>query len=261
MAETPTTAEAIITSAFDAVGIYAPGESLTADDANGALARLNLLMGTLRLQPLTQGVVSREEFDLVADKGGPDDPYTIGSGGDFDTDRPISLEGASILLVQPDPSYNVEVPRAVLTDDGWQAIQIKTLSATQFTDVYYNPTFRTSGLGTINLWPVPNVTTNKLVLYMLQTLRAFSTLTTQYYLPPGCADMLQYQLARRLLTPYGVTDPATVSDIKELANSTMGVFKRANAKLTDLPTDPALTRDPQGGYNILTGTGGGNGGN
>lgn len=260
MPETPTTAEAIITSAFEAVGITAPGESLSPADANGALARLNLLMGTLRLQPLTQGVVSREEFSLTADKGGPDDPYTIGSGGDFDTTKPIKLEGASILMVQSDPTYNVEVPRAVLTDDGWQAIQIKTLGATVFTDVYYNQTYQTLGLGTINLWPVPNTTLNKLVLYMLQPLRTFSNLTAQYYLPPGCEDMLQYQLARRLLTPYGVTDPATVADIKELAIQTMGVFKRANAEMTDLPTDPALTRDPQGGYNILTGTGGGNGG-
>lgn len=251
-----TTALAIITGAFETLGVYAPGESLSPADQNGALRRLNLLMEGLSLQPLTQPVLARDVFDLVADKGGPDNPYTIGTGGDFDVPRPITLEGAGILLVQPDPTNNVEVPRALLTDDAWAAIQIKTLSATQFTDVYYNPTYA-NDLGTINLWPIPNIATNKLVVYRRQLLTAFATAVTSYDLPPGCAEMLWYQLAQRLAPVYGVTDAGIVGDVRDMARTTLATFKRANTELADLSTDPALTRDPSGGYNILTGTGGG----
>lgn len=253
-----TTALDIITGAFDVTSVYAPGEAISATDANGALRRLKLLMRALKLQPLSQPVVSRTEYSLTANQGGPDNPYTIGPGGDFDTTRPIRLTGASILLVNVG-GQNVEVPRAVITDDAWEAIQIKSLTATQFTDVYYNPTY-TDDLGTINLWPIPNVSTNKLVLYRLEPLTTFADLTTEYDLPDGCEEALEYNLARRLLQPYGVIDPATVSAVMELAASSLATFKRANTKLSDLATDPAFVRDPSGGYNILTGTGGGTGG-
>lgn len=254
-----TTALSLITGAFDTLGVYTPGASIAAADSAGALRRLNQMMGGLSLQPLTKPVLTREELTLEADKGGPSDPYTIGPDGDFNTTRPTALLGAGILLVQSDPTYNVEVPRAVLTNDAWAAIQIKELSSTQFTDVFYNPTF-SNDLGTINLWPVPNIATNKLVLYWLEPLTRFATLTTEYFLPPGCEDALEYNLARRLLTPYGVTDEGIVSDVLDMARTSLATFKRGNTKLTDLPTDPALVRDPSGGYNILTGTGGGTGG-
>lgn len=252
-----TTALQLVTNAFETIGRYAPGQSITASDAQNGLRRLNLMMGALQLQPLTQPVNTRVELDLTANKGGPSDPYTIGDGGDFDTTRPPALSGAGILLVGA--TQNVEVPRALLTDDAWQAIQIKELAATQFTDVYYNPTY-SDDLGTINLWPVPSISTNKLVLYWLQPLAQFADLDTEYFLPPGCEEALEYNLARRLLTPYGVTDAATVAEVTELARLSLGTFKRGNTKLSDLATDPALVRDPAGGYNILTGTGGGSGG-
>ena len=325
-----TSAETIIQGAFDAIGILAPGESVSPADANGGLRRLNLMMSGLRLQPLSQPVVSREVFSLTSDVG----VYTIGPGGDFDTTRPIRLDGAAILLnsegspatvtsitrsgsvatvtmaashgastgqnatirgatqadyngtfpitvtgattftylvdgavttpatgtitaaLESDGSSVVEVPRSVITDDAWQFIQIKQLTAAQFTDVYYNPTF-SADLGTINLWPIPNTSINSLVVYRRQPLTSFQNLTTTYYVPDGCPEALEYNLARRLLKPYGVVDASTVEDIVDLARTTLATFKRGSAKLTDLPIDPAFTRDRRGGYNILTGTGGG----
>jgi hypothetical protein len=329
-----TSAETIISGAFDTVGILAPGESVSPADAQGALRRLNLMMSGLRLQPLTQPVVSREVFSLTSNIG----VYTIGPGGDFDTTRPAAngFSGAGILLnsqgtpmsvtsltragsvatatvtnhgastgqnvtirgadqsdyngtfpitvtsvstftylvdasvttpatgtitasfesINSDATSITEVPRALLTDDAWQAIQIKSLTSAQFTNVYYNPTYA-ADLGTINLWPIPNTSVNSLVLYRLQPLTSFQNLTTEYFLPDGCEEALHYNLARRLLTPYGVTDQATVGDIIDMARTTLATFKRGNVKLSDLATDPALTANQRGGYNIVTGTGGG----
>jgi hypothetical protein len=142
-----------------------------------------------------------------------------------------------------------EVPRAVITDDAWQAIRIKTLTSAQFTDVYYNPTFA-GGLGTINLWPIPNVETNSLVLYSRQQISQFPNLTTQFQLPNGCDEAIVYNLALRRAPDYGKVPSAVVV---AMAAQSLATFKRGNVKMADLPTDPALTSDPSGYYNILTG--------
>jgi hypothetical protein len=247
-----TTAQQLITNACVTIGRSAPGTALPAGESSAALRRLNLMIGGWSLQPLTQNVVTREVFTLTADKGGPDNPYTIGVGGNFNTTRPVGLNGAGIIIPATDPLQNVEVPRAVLTDDAWQAIQIKGLRSTQFTDVYFNATFA-DDLGTINLWPVPDSSVYSLVIYRQQQLPLFPSLVAEVFLPPGAEDAIEYNLARRLLTAYGITDQGTVSDVIDLATSSLATFKRGNTKLADLGTDPALTHSQRGGYNILTG--------
>lgn len=322
-----TTAQQIIGGAFGTIGVYGPGESIAPADVQDGLRRLNLMMSGLRLQPLTQPVVSREVFSLTADVG----VYTMGPGGDFDTTRPTKLTGAAILLnsegapasvtsitrsgsvatvtmaashgastgqnmtirgAEPD-AYNgtfpitvtgaatftylvggavttpatgtitaalesnasdvVEVPRAIMTDDAWQWLQLKQLTGAQFTNVYYNPTYA-ADLGTVNLWPIPNTSENALVLYRQQPLTSFVNLTTQYCLPDGCPEALEYQLAKRLLGVYPTTDADTKAYVLQMAGETMATFKRGSTKLADLTTDPALTpQDRQGGYNIQTG--------
>lgn len=253
-----TTARDLVTHAFETAAILSPGESLSATMANDGVRRLNLLMSALQLQPLSQPVLTRVELDLVSGQGGPSNPYTIGEGGDFDVTRPPALSGAAILIVADDAANNVEVPRAILTEDAWEAIQIKELQSSVFTDVYYNPTFSTD-LGTINLWPVPNTADNKLVLYFRQPLTSFADLDTSYDLPPGCEEALENNLAKRFLAPYGVIDAATVAMVDEMARMSLATFKRGNVRMSDLAIDPALTHDPSGYYNILTGSGGGTG--
>jgi hypothetical protein len=148
-----------------------------------------------------------------------------------------------------------EIPRAMLTDDAYQAIQIKTLTNSQFTNVYYNAT---QPLGTIWLWPIPNISTNQLVLYVQSQFGGFADLTTDYTFVDvaGWADAYEYNLARRLLAPYGVSGEVA-GDIRLMATSSLGAVKRQNYKLSDLAIDPALTGNRMGGYNILTGSGGG----
>lgn len=153
----------------------------------------------------------------------------------------------------------VEVPTNVITDAAYQYIQIKNLPNSQFTQVYYNPTYP---LGTIVLWPKPNTAINQLILYLSNDFLGFADLSTDYAFPdvPGYAEAIQYQLDLRLLTPYGVNDPAIVGSIREMAAQSFGLIKRANNKLTDLPSDASMFGyDRRNGYNINSGTGGGGG--
>jgi hypothetical protein len=139
MAATLVSATTIITSALDTIGAYGVGETLQAADAASGLRRLNAMMSSWAIQPQTIPVIRREVFDIVANQA----TYTIGPGANFNTTRPAYLTGAALLLNSSSPS--TEIPLAVLTDDGYRSIQIKTQTNTQFTSIYYNPTFTTSG--------------------------------------------------------------------------------------------------------------------
>ena len=238
----------IINNACDLLGVKAAGESLGAADAQMCLGRLNRMVDGWGVQPATIPVTVREVFDLVADQA----DYTIGLNGDFNTTRPVWLQSAAMLQTTADPP--IEIPIPIITDAMYQNIRIKELSNTLATTLYYNATYA-AGLGTITLWPVPNSTVYDLVLYSLQAVAGFASLTTQYVYPPGYTEALEYNLAVRLAAPFGRTlDPS----IGQLARESLAWVKRANSRMVDIPTDATvLTSSWASGYNINTGQGGG----
>ncbi len=149
----------------------------------------------------------------------------------------------------------VEIPRAVITDEAYQSIQIKNLSNPQFTLVYYDRNGANFGFGTVFLWPKPNTAENQLVLYLQSVFASFANLHTDYSYPnnPGYAEALEYNLSFRLAEPYG-RSLATIPGIVEMARESLGLIKRANTRMVDLPNDAALfAGDRRGGYNINTG--------
>lgn len=249
-----TTAQALITSAYDVLGVYQPGETPSNADAQDALTRLQMMMSLWRLQPGLSTYNVRESFPIVAGKGSTSNPYTVGTTGDLVTTRPLSqseVVGCALLLNSSSPA--VEVPRALITDDQYQAIQIKDLTNPLFTSAYYNPTYA-SNLGTLNLWPVPDGSqSTNFVWYRNLPIVNFTSLTASVDLPEGVEEPIVYNLAIRVAAPNGKLPPP---DVVALAAKGIGWVKRMNTRLTDLPTDPALTHTKRGGYNILTGTGG-----
>ena len=242
----------IITAAFFTLGVYQVGESIPADDANDALGRLNRMLSGWAVQTLTQPVLGREIYPLQAGMGGSLTPYAIGPTGTFQTTLPNKIIGAAVLLPTTGPTTGpIEVPRAVLTDDGYNLLRVKDLQSSLFTGVYYQKVDPlTTPNGALRLWPVPNTTLNSLVLYRLEPLAQFANLTTQYVLPDGCGEALEYNLCLRLGPKNGV---AITQDIRDLAMKSLATFKRANMQMTDVEVDPAITGDRRTGYNILTG--------
>jgi hypothetical protein len=249
-----TTGGEIVRGAFALLNVFLPGEPVNANDGEYARTVLNDWLSEQAQKALMIPTISREVFDLTANKGGPSNPYTIGTGGNFNTTKPAnqnSLAGATLLLTASDP--DAEVPLAIYTDDMYQQVQIKELTSAQPTGVYYNPTYATSGLGTINLWPVPDNATNDLVLYLQKALSQFANLTTTYYVPDGVPRMLKSNLADALQGTYG--RQLSESD-RRMAVSSLGTFKRSNTKLSDLVNDAYLFTYPRLSlYNINSGNG------
>jgi hypothetical protein len=318
------TANDVITPAFADCGLIAENDTLEAAQAQDGLARLNRFISQLKTQEFSVPFIGREVFEITANQN----TYTIGPGGDFDTQRPQLIRGAGLILgptiaaftitgvstsartftvagdqtgsflsgsdfsiagstgndgnytivssvyststtvtvleavlsavadgtitVFAESSSTVEIPIGVLTDNAYQAIQVKQLGNTQWTQVYYNPTFA-GGLGQIFLWPNPNTAVNALALYLDQLINGFANLTTTYYFPPGYADLFEYGLANRLLGPYGVKDPDIKAEVKTGLLTASTLVKRTNVKFNDMPIDSASIGSDGGLYNILTG--------
>src|SRR5271154_738646 len=238
----------VVTAAFEELEVFQPGQSIPPADTTSALARLNrMISGWAQLQ-FTIPAIARFVFPLVSGKGGTANPYSIGLGGDLNIAKPANqaaITSVGCLLNASTPP--VEIPRGMMTDDGWANTRIKDLTNSLFTLLYYNPTFTVAGLGTVQLWPVPLDATNSLVLYVQQALVAFADLVTVYQVPDGVEDALVYGLAKKLAKPWGST-----VDLTAEAMNALKIVKGSNLRLLDLPND-CVTENPRGGYNINTG--------
>lgn len=241
-----TTALTLIKGAFDLLGVMAPGESLPAADGQDALRRLNQLVDRWGVDRLTIPVETRSVYPTVASQGGPANPYTVGPGGDFDQARPVWVRGVNLLLNSSSPA--VEIPLYELNDDEYRVLNIKALESTLPQSYYYEGT---SPLGSLIVWPIPDNTTNDLVLYWDETLSQFADLTTSYTFRPGYAEALEWQLAMRLAPAYA--KPIT-PDLRAAAMESLSYVKQANLKVAVLGMDPGLVPAGGLGYNIKSDT-------
>lgn len=247
------TGSEVVKGAFALLNVFLPGESVPANDGEYARTVLNDMLNEWGQRRLFIPVIARERFDLVANQGGPDNPYTIGDGGDFDTERPSnqsSIVSANLILTSTTPE--VRVPLGIYTDDAYDANLLPGMSNTQPTALYYNP-YYTAGLGKVYLWPVPTVSYNDLELFLQKSVAEFANLSTTYYVPDGFPRLLKYNLAKVLQDAYGRELSANAMQI---ARSSLGTFKRSNTKLSDLMTDAAYAANRRTLFNINTGMGG-----
>ena len=221
----------------------APDETPTATELSDALILLNNMIELWTVERCFIYETTRSVHDLTAAK----QSYTIGTGGDFNVNRPINITSAGIIL-DPGLSNPLEVPMEVLRhSDEWAAIVNKTLNSTYPRKIYYNPSYP---LGTIYLWPIPASSTPDLVLYVWTLLSAFAAVGSTVALPPGYFLALQYNLAVLLSDEYGVTLSKTVID---KASEFKEIVKTVNlpASVPILVTDyPIMER---GRFNIILG--------
>lgn len=236
------------------VRVIAPGEPVRAEDYQTGFELAQELIDNWNTQALTVTSVKRTVFDLTADKGGPDDPYTIGTGGDFDTDpaeRPNLIRNAA-LLDNTNASQPFEMFLPVITDDAYAYTAIKSLSNDFPTQLYYSPT---SPLGTIILWPIPNTAANDLVLYTDLLPQQVFTLDDVYVCPSGSLGALRLGLAAKMIGSFDVPEEIA-QRVERNAVKALSDFKSINAKPSDLSFDLALTNTNGGSYNIYTDQGG-----
>jgi len=207
------------------LGSIGKGESPDSDEANDGLVSLNTMLDSWSNESLALYATLQENFALVASTNS----YTIGSGGVFNTTRPVKITNAFIR-----DSNNIDIPVKVLRSrDSYDLITLKTSSSTYPQYLYYDTAFP---LGTIYLWPTPSAVTT-LYLDSYKQLQQFAALTTALAMPPGYERAIVYNLAMEIASEYGVTPSPIVMSI---AVESKAILKRINQKDMIARVDPAM---------------------
>jgi hypothetical protein len=241
---TPSTADnsvflttlALITSALRLINVVASAELPTSDEANDALAAFQQMVDSWNADRACVYSIAVGDYPLTLSK----QSFTMGPGGDFDTNRPAKIVGMSVILLL-NPVNPVEIPITMYSWSEWQTkIPVKQVNGT-FPQVCYDD--GQMPLRTLNFWPIPNEQTNNVRIYSWQPLVWPATLQSLLNFPPGYARAFRYNLAIELAAEFGAQVPQAVAKI---ATDSLAMVKTMNAPDLELISD--LLPMP-GGYN------------
>ncbi len=232
----PITAYDLIAGALRLNGAIASGETPTADEANDSLNSLNDIIEDWSTETLTVYGQATETFNTI---GGQAD-YTIGPAGNWNTVRPIRINGGYCRY------QGVDFGLIVVGQGQYDLIPLKTQQQPIVQELLYvndNP------LGLITLWPIPS----EVVQITIDTDRVLTSVpntATSIVLPPGYLKALRWALAVETAPEYG--RPIT-PDMLRIATDAKGDIKRANKRmmvsnLAGIPCDQGEYVTWQRGY-------------
>lgn len=235
----------IMTDAYQKIGYYAPGESISDADAELALRVANDMLDSWSNEALTCFAILTQSVVLQP----PIAVYSIGPGGTtgIGGTRPIRiLEGPGAAWLQDTNGnrYGIEV----VPYDKWIMVTSNTLvNANVPIYLYYDAQ---DPLGFLNFWPVPNINWTAYWTSYLQ-LTDFSVLTSPFQFPPGYKKAIQDCLAVELY-PYCFKGEMPPQIIVELASKSKGNIKRSNIRENIAIYDSALISTGRSFYNIYS---------
>lgn len=236
-----TTVREIILSALRKINVIQPGETPTDEDLQISLESLNGLIDSWSNERLMLYFVNPYEF--VAEPG--KQTYTLGPGGDWNTERPMTIfEAYTNYQAQIDTSVvppvitNTQTTAALkiaqANDAQWASIPVKQLTAMFPTILYDDGNYP---LRTIYLYPIPNEY-QAIVLWLWRPLSIWDSLDDPIEYPPGYEKAIIYNLAVDLAPEFGkeLTDNIlrTASDTKMAlaAINTSGQFMGHDRSIT-----------------------------
>ena len=232
-----TTVYDIVMGALRLLQVASPDVTIGDDEANDALSALNQMVDSFSNESLLLHHITQETFTLVPNLA----VHRIGIGGDFDTQRPLSIEAATINV------SGTDWPIKLFQFDDWAAIRLKTLNSNYTQYLYMDDTYP---LANVFMYPIAP-TANLITLYCKKPLTPFCSLQIQVIFPPGYERMLKYTLACELAPEYQTEAGANV---EKLAQAAKAAIKRTNKRPLTNQVDPALL-GPEGGnrFNIYRG--------
>ncbi len=196
------TAQEYIEAALEEIGAIMVGETPDSATLTWGLRKLNTMLKTIFADEINIYKRTHENFSVVAGTAS----YTIGSGGDFDTDRPILIETA---FTQDSDNENTEVFVKPI-HDYWLLDNHATQG--KISNLYYDKDFP---LGTIYLYHSPDKTYDLHIVSQKSLVEPVS-LSTSIVFPDIYEEVLITKLAIRLAPRYGITvSPELIAASKE----------------------------------------------
>ena len=218
-------ARELVASAMRKLGVLGQGAAPTASELQDGLSAFNAMVDSWSAEGLAVPSQTREEFTLTPGQGS----YSMGSGGDFNTSRPVSIEFAGLLI---ENGQAVESPVGILNDREWAEKSVKTLQSELPRWIHIA---RGAPNWTVQVWPVPSAA-HKLVLYSEKPLSRV-TADTEITALEGYERALIYNLAIELASEFEREPSASVVAV---ANAAKGTIMARNSRESILTCDSAV---------------------
>ena len=229
-----TTGAKLVKAALRKLGVIESGEELKGNELADALEEMNRMLDNWNTEELLVHVVNRNAWTISAATS----TLEIGPGGSLDQIRPQRIEPGQVFIKENE----IEYPTTIWQLDRWTRIADKTTTGRPHI-IYYEANHP---LGKIYLWPVTDKNYD-IVIYSWELLGQISNINQQMAFPPGYADAIMWELAKRLAPEYGKPVPSTV---KDGAREGKANVKRINSQTPELRVDPALLERGAGRWNI-----------
>lgn len=182
-----TTVKEVINGSLKKLGVFAPGESATATEISDAVSQLNRMLQSWSTHKNGIHAVTTESFNLA---NGQQD-YTYGSGGDFDSARPVNVLNAWLR------DNGVDFMVIETTYHNWSRIGDKDLPS--YPKVFLlNPSYPKA---TLSFYPVPD-DTYSIYFHAIKPLAQYASATDSLNLPPEYEEAIEWNLAFRLAPEY-----------------------------------------------------------
>lgn len=234
-----TTASTIISRSLRLINVLGTGRrTLTANELADGIEALNSMMDSFSIDGLMIYQTLEENFPLVVGTAN----YTIGSGGTFNTTRPVKITNAFLR-----DSSNNDYPLDIIDNLAYDSIPLKTVTSRP-RYLYYDAIYP---LAYVRLMYVPSFA-DTIYINSWKQLQQFTDGTTTISLPPGYERMIAYNLAIELHPEYqgSQLSPETIS----IAKDSKAIIKRLNAKIPIADVSgPMMVRGGIGKRNIYTG--------
>lgn len=225
----------LITRGLFDLKVYQSGESLSPDDAELGRVTLNDWLDGLATENLSIYTVTRTTWTLSTATS-----YTIGAGATINVARPVSPQAITDIGYQDtsqSPTLEMLFHGGVLSQAEYDALPQKTLTGTYPQAWYYNPTYGSTGYGTLTPWPAPTSTTLQGVIYSQTPVSEFAAVTDTVSLPPGYRRFLRTNVAVELASAFDVEPSQT---LMLAARESKANIKRANMRMIDLGCGDAV---------------------
>ncbi len=201
----------IVTKAMKIGGMLGQNETPSSSEASDGLIALNDMLASWDTDETYIFTIDSDDFALTSGIT----TYTIGTGGDFNTDRPIIFDSVVANL------NGISYPLTKLNAQDYANIAYKA-NGTGIPEFYYCDF--NFPLATIYLYGAPSSGIT-LTIGKTQRLTQFANLTTQYTFPPGYNRLLNYGLAVEIAPEYGMS---LTPEAQFIANEAKGNVRNRN---------------------------------
>ena len=225
-----TTARDIVNAALRKIAVLGQGSSLSNQELQDGLSALNMMVASWSVEGNLVFTQQFETFSIVSGQK----TFTIGTGGDFDTDRVLRISSAYVTQGTQDyllTRYN---------KDEYASIDDKNTSSIP-TIYYFDANYP---LANLTLYPVP-VGVQTITLVDENALTGFATLDTVFAMPAEYEEALIYNLAIRLAPEY--EREALPSVVKIAAKSKKTVESQNSRNNTSASTIQVPSRNSNSG--------------